>query len=31
MLRQKCFYRKNVETRQKAKSKEKIQLKFAIK
>ena len=30
MLRQKCFYRNDIETRKKRKSKEKIELKFAI-
>ena len=30
MLRQKCSYRKDIETRKKPKSKEKIELKFAI-
>ena len=30
MLRQKCSYRNDIETRKKPKSKEKIKLKFAI-
>ena len=30
MLRQKCFYRNDIETRWKPESKEKIELKFAI-
>ena len=30
MLRQKCAYRKDIETRKKSRSKEKIKLKFAI-
>ena len=30
MLRQKCSYRKDIETRKKPKSKEKIELKFAV-
>ena len=30
MLRQKCFYKKDIETCQKPKSKEKIELNFAI-
>ena len=30
MLRQKCSYRKDIETRKKLKSKEKIELKFAM-
>ena len=30
MLRQKCSYRKDVQTYKKSKSKEKIELKFAI-
>ena len=30
MLRQKCSYRKDLDTREKLKSKEKIELKFAI-
>ena len=30
MLRQKCFYGKDTETHKKPKSKEKIELKFAI-
>ena len=30
MLKQKCSYKKDIETRQKPKSKEKIELKFSI-
>ena len=30
MLRQKCSYKSDIETRKKLKSKEKIQLKFAM-
>ena len=30
MFRQKCFYKNDIETRKKPKSKHKIQLKFAI-
>ena len=30
MLKQKCSYRKDIETRKKLKRKEKIELKFAI-
>ena len=30
MLRQKCFYRNDIETGKKPKSKEKIELKFAV-
>ena len=30
MVREKCSYRKGIETRKKPKSKEKVELKFAI-